>query len=101
EGAPDQDVFPVVDGGGALRGVVAAEALRVVASNPEVGDLAIVADVMKSPVSVRLDQDLRAAAQIMVAHDLRSLPVIGASGSIVGMLDEHEISRALVEATQA
>jgi CIC family chloride channel protein len=100
DGAPDQDVFPVVDAAGALRGVVAAEALRVVASNPEVGDLAIVADVMKPPVSVRLDQDLRAAAQILVAHDLRSIPVIDPAGAIVGMLDEHEISAVLVKATR-
>jgi CIC family chloride channel protein len=99
DGAPDQDVFPVVDAAGTLRGVVAAEALRVVASNPEVGDLAIVADVMKPPVTVRHDQDLRAAAQILVAHDLRSIPVIDAAGAIVGLLDEHEISTALVKAT--
>jgi CIC family chloride channel protein len=99
DGAPDQDTFPVVDAAGALRGVVAAEALRVVASNPEVGDLAIVADVMKPPVSVRSDQDLRAAAQILVAHDLRSIPVVDAAGAIVGMLDEHEISAVLVKAT--
>ena len=71
----------------------------MVASNPEVGDLAIVADVMKPPVSVRDDQDLRAAAQILVAHDLRSIPVIDASGAIVGMLDEHEVSAILVKAT--
>ncbi|HTJ43544.1 MAG TPA: chloride channel protein [Kofleriaceae bacterium] len=100
EGAPDQDVFPVVDRAGALRGLVSAEALRVVASNPEVGDLAIVADVMKPAASVRVDQDLRAAAQIMVASDLRSIPVIDpSSGAIVGMLDEHEVSSMLVKAT--
>jgi CBS domain-containing protein len=79
---------------------VSAEALRVVASNPEVGDLAIVADVMKPAASVRVDQDLRAAAQIMVASDLRSIPVIDpSSGAIVGMLDEHEVSSMLVKAT--
>jgi len=100
ENAPDQDVFPVVDSRDALRGLVSAEALRVVASNPEVGDLAIVADVMTHPVSVGLDKDLRTAAQIMLSHDVRSIPVIDDGGTIVGLLDEHDIAAVLVKATR-
>ncbi len=58
------------------------------------------ADVMKPPVSIGAMQDLRAAAEIMVAHDLRSIPVVDAAGTIVGMLDEHEVSAVLVQATR-
>jgi CBS domain-containing protein len=33
----------------------------------------------------------------MADRDLRSLPVIDAAGAIVGMLDEHDISAAVIE----
>jgi CIC family chloride channel protein len=91
-GAADQDVFPIVDGTGVLRGIVAAESLRVIASNPELHQLAVAADLMMPPVSVPVDADLRTAAQLMLARDLRSLPVVDAAGTIVGLLDEHDIS---------
>jgi CIC family chloride channel protein len=92
--AADQDVFPVVDAGGVLRGIISAEALRVIASNPELHQLAVAADLMMLPVSVALDADLRAAAQLMVSRDLRSLPVVDAGGAIVGLIDEHDITTA-------
>ena len=91
-GAADQDVFPIVDAAGVLRGIVAAESLRVIASNPELHQIAVAADLMMPPVSVPLDADLRSAAQLMLARDVRSLPVVDATGTIVGLLDEHDIS---------
>jgi CIC family chloride channel protein len=97
EGAPDQDVFPVVDDQRALRGIISAEALRVVASNPELHAVAVAADLMTPPVSVDLDQDLRSAAAVMVARDLRSVPVVDHERGIVGLLDEHDIASAVVE----
>jgi len=92
--APDQDVFPVVDAGGVLRGIISAEALRVIASNPELYQLAVAADLMLPPVSVTLDADLRSAAQLMVLRDLRSLPVLDVGGAVVGLIDEHDITTA-------
>ncbi|CAN5151333.1 chloride channel protein [soil metagenome] len=92
--APDQDVFPVVDAGGVLCGIISAEALRVIASNPELHQLAVAADLMLPPVSVPLEADLRAAAQLMVSRDLRSLPVLDAGGAVVGLIDEHDITTA-------
>jgi chloride channel protein, CIC family len=91
EGAPHQDVFPVVDADQVLRGVIAAEALRVLASNPELHHVGVAADLMAPAVSVGIDADLRSAAQLMLAHDLRSLPVTD-GGAIVALLDEHDIS---------
>jgi CIC family chloride channel protein len=95
EHAADQDVFPVVDEAGVLRGVIAAESLRVIASNPELHHVAVAADIMTAAVSIALDADLRSAAQLMVARDLRSLPVIDADGSIVALVDEHDIANAV------
>ncbi|MGE5186117.1 MAG: chloride channel protein [Acidobacteriota bacterium] len=97
ESAADQDLFPVIDANGQLCGMIAAEALRVIASNPELHHLGVAADLMMPPVSVPLDADLRSAAQLMVARDLRSLPVLDGNGSIVGLLDEHEISAAALD----
>jgi CIC family chloride channel protein len=95
--APDQDVFPIVDAQGVLRGVVSAEALRVIASNPELHHIAVAADMMGPPVSIPLEADLRSAAQLMLARDLRSLPVTDAAGAIVGLIDEHEISAVALD----
>jgi CIC family chloride channel protein len=99
--AADQDVFPVVDEAGGLHGLIPVDALRVLASNPDVGAWAIAADLMQPPVSVTVDADLRAAAQIMVGADLRALPVIDRDGRIAGLLDEHDLSRAYLTATAA
>ena len=93
-GAADQDVFPVVDADGVLRGIINAEALRVIASNPELHQLGVAADLMMPPVAVALEADLRTAAQLMVSRDLRSLPVTDATGAIVGLIDEHDITVA-------
>ncbi|MEO8843401.1 MAG: chloride channel protein [Kofleriaceae bacterium] len=95
--AADQDVFPIVDASGVLRGIIAAEALRVIASNPELHQLAVAADLMMPPVSVTLDSDLRSAAQLMVAKDLRSIPVTDAGSAIVGLIDEHDITTAATQ----
>jgi CIC family chloride channel protein len=97
EATPDQDVYPVMDAKGALRGVISVEALRIVANNPELRSVAVAADLMTPPVSVGLDQDLRSAAAVMIARDLRSVPVVDESGNILTMLDEHDISAAVVE----
>jgi len=94
--AHDQDVFPVVDRDGLLRGLVAAEALRIVASNPEVGELAIAADVMIAAVSIRTDDNVHAAIELLLRHDLRSVPVVDARGAIVGLLDEHDVAHLVV-----
>lgn len=99
ETAADQDVFPVINSSGVLAGLIAAESLRVIASNPELRQIGIAADIMRPPVSIMIDEDLRTAAALMVAHDLRSLPVVDAIGAVVGLLDEHDISTVVLEAT--
>jgi CIC family chloride channel protein len=92
EHAPDQDVFPVVDESNALCGVVTAESLRVIASHPELHQVAVVADLMGPPASATLDRSLRAAAELMIERDLRALPITDASGVVIGLVDEHEIA---------
>jgi chloride channel protein, CIC family len=99
--AAEQDVFPVVDEVGGLHGLIPIDALRVLAANPDVGAWAIAADLMQPPVSVAIDAEIRAAAQLMVGSDLRAIPVIDRDGRICGLLDEHDLSRAYLTATAA
>ena len=96
ESAPDQDVFPVVDASGVLCGLVAAEALRVLAAEPAAAEHRIVADLMHAAISVTADQELRIAAQRLLEHDLRALPVLDANGAILGLLDEHDLAAAFL-----
>ncbi len=51
------------------------------------------------PVSVRADQDLRAATEALLANKLRQIAVVDADGRLVGHLDEADISRWYLEAT--
>jgi len=39
--------------------------------------------------------DVRTAALALVRRDLRSAPVLDAQGTIIGMVDEHDIMAAL------
>jgi CIC family chloride channel protein len=96
-GAVDQDVFPIVDANGVLQGVISAESLRIVASTPELRELAVAADLMLPPVSISAEADLRSAAVLMLASDLRSLPVVDTAGTIVGLLDEHDLSAVAID----
>lgn len=49
---------------------------------------------------VRADDDLRTAAQVLLAHKLREIPVTDAAGQVVGLLDEADISRYYLDATK-
>jgi CIC family chloride channel protein len=48
---------------------------------------------------VRVDDDLRTAAEVLLAHKLREIPVTDASGQVVGLLDEADISRYYLDST--
>jgi CIC family chloride channel protein len=51
------------------------------------------------PISVRPDHDLRAAAEVLLTHRVREIPVVDDQGRVVGYLDEADISRWYLEAT--
>jgi chloride channel protein, CIC family len=94
-----QDVFPVLDEGGRLLGVVLSDVLRTIAANPDLGDLAIAHDLMVPPLSVNDTDDLQQALDAILEHGVRELVVTDAEGRIVGLLDEADITRVYQNAT--
>ncbi len=49
---------------------------------------------MRPPAALRLDDDLRAAFEVMLAEGVRELPVTDPEGRIVGFVDETSIAHA-------
>jgi CIC family chloride channel protein len=94
-----QDVFPVLDAGDALVGLVTAGSLRVVAVEHEGVAWLLAADLMQPPVSVTLDTDLRTASARLLANTLREVPVTDSSGKILALLDEMDIAQWHINAS--
>ncbi|HLK39515.1 MAG TPA: chloride channel protein [Polyangiaceae bacterium] len=93
-----QDVFPVIDEGGKLVGMVVSDVLRTMAANPDIGALTIAHDLMVPAVSVGDRDDLQQALKTMLEQGLREIIVVGHGGQIVGFLDEAEVTRVYHEA---
>jgi CIC family chloride channel protein len=94
-----QDVFPVLDKGGAMVGMIKADLLRTFASQPDFELVTVAADLMQAPLSVPMSQNLHDAIDQMLRHSLREIPVLDDAGKIVGFLDETDITRAYLAAT--
>ena len=95
-----QDVFPVTDPEGKMAGMITAESLRALGSSPESQPWTVAADLMQAPVTARAEDDLRSAAQTMLDRGLREIPVVAADGKILGFLDEADVAKAYLGATQ-
>ena len=89
--AENQDVFPVLDEGNKLVGLLSAEGMRAFISNHDARDIAIVADIMVAPLTLAANDDIRTAAVALVSRDLRAAPVVDDHGAILGMLDQHDL----------
>lgn len=93
-----QEVFPVIDGSGRLVGIVTLADLTTLSTEPELGDLVRAADLMRSPVSLAPGEPASRALVLMHETGLRQLPVVGADGAVVGLLDEAIIAHAYLQA---
>lgn len=91
-----QEVFPVRDPSGRLEGLVAADTIRMLASQPDVHQWTSAVDVMEPLVVVRPTDDLRTAAERLVASRFRALPVVDAAGELIGFLDETRIAETVL-----
>jgi chloride channel protein, CIC family len=94
-----QDVFPVRDSAEALLGLITSGSLRIVASEPELLQMMVAVDAMQPPVTVKINDDLRSAIEVMVTNAMREVPVLDSEGRIVGLLDENDVTKAYLAAT--
>jgi chloride channel protein, CIC family len=99
-GASSQHTFPVVDDAGRVRGLIAAEVLRLLTSEKDAAGWAIAADVMQAAIVARADDDLRSAAKKMLDNNLRELLVADAEDRVIGFLDETAIAKAYLAGTR-
>lgn len=91
-----QEVFPVRGEDGRFVGMVSAENLRLIASQPEVHGWTAAIDLMEPLVVVRPSDDLRTAAERLVDTRIRALPVVDAGGKLLGFLDETRIAETVL-----
>jgi CIC family chloride channel protein len=95
---PVLDLVPVVDRQGIVVGVVTQTALRLLSEERADTSWTIASDVMVPAVLLRLEDDLRTAAERMVESRLRALPVVDVAGRVLGVLDESEIAKVYLRA---
>ena len=94
-----QDVFPVIGADGSLVGMISAQTLRILAVERELQPFTVAADTMLPPVTVRPDDSIRKATQLMLEHELREVLVIDDAGHVLALLDEADIGKAYLETT--
>lgn len=91
---PPQEVLPVLDDDGRLRGVITRDELALVSGDPELQTLANAADLLRTIRTARREDDLRLALEAMIANGVRQLPVTDDGGRLVGVLDEADVVQA-------
>lgn len=92
-----QDVFPVLAADGKVIGLVTAEELRLLSVSPEAMPLVVAREIMRKPVSVRMRDQVRTAGALLLEHGLREIPVVDDAGALIGIVDEADIARVLLE----
>ncbi|HXS17606.1 MAG TPA: chloride channel protein, partial [Polyangiaceae bacterium] len=94
-----QGVLPVLDARGELVGLVTRDDLSVLETEPSLTLLITASDIMRPPASVRADDTLLTALDLMRAEALPALPVLNEAGQIVGFIDEATIANAYLHAS--
>jgi CIC family chloride channel protein len=94
-----QDVYPVLDPSGKIVGVIAREDAQAVVQQTDISSLVNAFDLMRPPITLRPEDSLRTAFEVLLANAIREAPVIDHEGKIVGFVDEAEIVSAYLVAT--
>jgi CIC family chloride channel protein len=89
----DQDLFPVFDGD-VLCGVIVVDDLRAVGADHSLETSQVAADLMRPPVTIVSHAPLQRAVELLLHHGVRELVVIDENDRMLGLLDEHDVSRA-------
>lgn len=96
--AGEAEIFPVTDEAGNISGIVVSHALRLLAVERDALSVTVAADIADPGIAVTLHDDLRRATEIMADRGVHEVPVVDASGKLVGILDEGEITRVYAAA---
>ena len=56
-----------------------------------VGDVKVTEIMTRPVITVRPDCNIKAAAELLIAHDISAMPVIGAKGQLVGIVSEADL----------
>lgn len=91
---PPQEIVPVLDDDGRLRGVITRDEVKMVTGEAELQLLVNAADLMRPMKTARREDDLRVALEAMIANGVRQLPVLDDGGRMVGLLEESDVVKA-------
>ncbi len=94
-----QRVFPVVDAGERVVGLITSDDLSVIEGDPALCRLITASDIMRPPVTVRFDDTLLAALELLRGERLPELPVVDRDARILGFVDEMTIAAAYLQQT--
>lgn len=75
------------------------EEFSTILLNPEAGNWSVRQVMTQPAVSVKETEDVRQAAQKMLAHHLKRIPVITEQNIVIGTLNRIDIFQALFEGT--
>ena len=95
----DQKVFPIVDEGGKLVGVVTHEDVSVLRDEAHLELLVTAGDIARPPTCVRMTDDMRTVFELMRAEGLRELPVVDDDDRVLGLVDEGDIAQMYLHAS--
>ena len=91
----DEDVgaIPIVDGSGQLRGIITDRDIttKVVAAGKNPEEVTVADCMTPNPTTILPDADVRAAAALMGAEQIRRLPVVE-NGRLIAMLSIGDLA---------
>jgi CIC family chloride channel protein len=95
---PILSVYPVLDVMGKLIGIITTDELRMLNTEPDLVLLTNASDLMRPPMSVHPNDDMRTALDAMVSIGVREVPVTDDQGCFLGFVDEATIAQAYLRA---
>jgi CIC family chloride channel protein len=98
-GRHTQTAFPVLDAAERLVGLIYLDDLAILKTEPELLLVVNASDLMRPPTSVRSDEDLRTAFELMRDERLVEVPVLSEAGAVVGFIDQASIVEAFLRAS--
>ena len=88
--------LPVVSRGNRLKGFVTLADLKQGLIPSMVGDLTLSDLMIRNPITVRPDDDIEFAAQLIYEHKIGGIPV-EKNGKLVGIITESDILRTFID----